>query len=109
MGELHTRIACSNAGSMHISCAQGTIVIIDGYYGRLRPDWEVCPYGRDHNDATDCVSENSLQRMRDQCEGEASCSLPVNSGGTGDPCPGTYKYLEASYRCQWCTSEAQVP
>ena len=94
---------------MHISCERGTLVIIDGYFGRLRPDGEVCPYGRHHNDATDCVSENSLQRMRDQCEGEASCSMPVNSGGTGDPCPGTYKYLEASYRCQWCASDVQDP
>ena len=89
---------------MNVSCEEGTIVIIDGNFGRTRPDNEVCPFGSYHSDATDCIGFDSLERIKEECEGQTACSVPANSSFFGgDPCLGTYKYLETSYRCQWCT------
>jgi hypothetical protein len=47
-----------------------------------------------------CRSSNSLQIVQGKCNGKAECQLhAVSSVFGGDPCPGTYKYLEIKYRC----------
>ncbi|KAK9968288.1 hypothetical protein ABG768_002622 [Culter alburnus] len=34
------------------------------------------------------------------CDGSKSCSIPALNSVFGDPCYGTYKYLDVSYECQ---------
>ena len=37
--------------------------------------------------------------MSTLCTGQTACSIDVTSSVFGDPCPGTYKYLEVHYTC----------
>lgn len=93
-------VVCEDAGELTIDCLEGTIVMQDANYGRTRPDSEVCPFKRNHNDATDCIDVSTTRRMNAECNGKHSCSVPATNDFFGDPCPGTYKYIEATYRCQ---------
>ncbi|XP_078346269.1 L-rhamnose-binding lectin ELEL-1-like [Oculina patagonica] len=47
-----------------------------------------------------CVSSNSLEIVQNKCSCKTSCELLANNREFGgDPCAGTYKYLEVKYRC----------
>ena len=41
-----------------------------------------------------CQATGSLTKVRDDCQGRAMCQLVSNNSKFGDPCYGTYKYLE---------------
>ncbi|KAI1280842.1 Adhesion G protein-coupled receptor L2 [Halotydeus destructor] len=45
------------------------------------------------------MSRRSFRVMQEACANRRNCTLPSSSGYFGDPCPGTYKYLEAHYQC----------
>ena len=91
---------CENKGPKEISCATGeAISITSAFYGRTRPDSEICPYEQDHQDRTDCVAEGSEAKIRTMCDGKISCSIPSNNAVYGDPCFLTYKYVSVTYRC----------
>ncbi|XP_020606189.1 adhesion G protein-coupled receptor L1-like [Orbicella faveolata] len=46
------------------------------------------------------TDSNSLQIVRGRCNGKTECQLQaVSSVFGGDPCRGTYKYLQVKYRC----------
>ena len=34
-----------------------------------------------------------------RCDGQRTCTMPVNSRVFGDPCPNTHKYVEVHYAC----------
>ena len=40
-----------------------------------------------------------LTMLLPRCDGSQSCSIEINSGEFGDPCPATPKYLEVHYGC----------
>ena len=44
-----------------------------------------------------------------RCDGSQSCSIEINSGEFGDPCPATPKYLEVHYGCVPRTSATNKP
>ena len=46
---------------------------------------------------TDCKTPNSLEEVKKRCHRSQSYSVATNI--FGDPCHGTYKYLEAHYFC----------
>ena len=70
--------------------------MLDANYGRL--DRQTCPHS--HMNNTDCRASNSLQIVRATCNGKTECQLHAKSFVFGgDPCKGTYKYLEVKYRC----------
>ena len=96
---------CENSGELSISCLEGTIIMQNANYGRSRPDSEVCPYGRKHDDRTDCINTGTMRRINLECNGKHSCAVPATNAFFGDPCPGTYKYIEVTYKCQ-CGGEA---
>ena len=106
--EQQSVVVCENAGELTINCVEGTIVMQDANYGRTRPDSEVCPFGRSHNDRTDCIDASTLRRINAECNGKHSCSVPATNAFFGDPCPGTYKYIEATYRCQCGKTEINL-
>ena len=49
-----------------------------------------------------CGSSGNVQNVLiDKCNGKMQCSFTANAEVLGDQgCPGTFKYLEASYTCQ---------
>eukprot|EP01006_Ploeotia_vitrea_P030635 TRINITY_DN63003_c0_g1_i1.p1 TRINITY_DN63003_c0_g1~~TRINITY_DN63003_c0_g1_i1.p1 ORF type:complete len:159 (-),score=36.46 TRINITY_DN63003_c0_g1_i1:135-590(-) len=49
---------------------------------------------------TNCRSDNSLSIVSSQCDGKNSCSVEASNSVFGDPCLGTYKYLQARYYCR---------
>lgn len=88
-------IICENHKGI-ISCPNGKIIhVLNATYGRL--DRETCP--DDPITSTNCRSRNSLKLVQDKCNGKSNCELHASTSEFGDPCHGTYKYLEVKYRC----------
>ncbi|XP_078356209.1 uncharacterized protein LOC144641025 [Oculina patagonica] len=94
--ELRSVIICENHKA-NVNCPSGKIIdVLDANYGRL--DRRTCI----HVSMSDinCVSSNSLGIVQNKCSCKTSCELLANNREFGgDPCAGTYKYLEVKYRC----------
>ena len=80
-----------------ISCENGKIIqVLDANYGRLNKI--SCTHEKMGD--INCGSNNSLKVVQDKCNHKSSCELHAsNREFHGDPCGGTYKYLEVKYRC----------
>ena len=80
-----------------ISCENGKIIqVLDANYGRLNKI--SCTHEKMGD--INCGSNNSLKVVQDKCNDKSSCELHASNGEFhGDPCGGTYKYLEVKYRC----------
>ena len=91
------QVIICEGGKRTISCDndQRTIDVVDANYGRL--DSNTCHHSKVSD--TNCKAANSLFIVRLKCNEEASCELHADSLVFGDPCPGTYKYLEVKYKC----------
>jgi len=93
-----TSIACEGS-ELDISCEAGTVInLISANYGRLAEGKDVCPHT--HTSDTNCKSTTSMEEVADRCNGKVSCSVAASNGIFGDPCYGTYKYLEVQYTCE---------
>jgi hypothetical protein len=57
--------------------------------------------------ASSCNAANANQVVSSACVGKASCMLPVSNASFGDPCSGTYKWLNAQVRCS--AGQSTVP
>ena len=44
-------------------------------------------------------TSSSLNVVEGSCKGKKTCTVPANNNVFGDPCGGTYKYLEVSWKC----------
>ena len=92
-----------------ITCPAGEVInVVDGFYGRTEAAHVtgapvVCPHSATSN--RNCPFSKSGQyeaqkaKIDGKCEGENSCSVQAKNGYFGDPCWGTYKYLNISYNC----------
>uniref|UniRef100_A0A673WAW1 L-rhamnose-binding lectin CSL3-like n=1 Tax=Salmo trutta TaxID=8032 RepID=A0A673WAW1_SALTR len=91
-------IVCEGSDSQ-LLCDQGEIHIQRANYGRRQHD--VCSIGRPDNQLTDtnCLSQSSTSKMAERCDGERQCIVKVSNSVFGDPCVGTYKYLDVAYTC----------
>ena len=79
-----------------ISCEnERNIDVVDANYGRL--DNHTCSDSRD--ETTSFRAKDSLSIVRDHCNEKVSCKLHAATSMFGDPCPGTFKYLEVKYKC----------
>ena len=95
-----TVVICENQGPQEIHCSTGEVISVTvAFYGRTRPDSEVCPYGLPHNDDISCVAIDSEAKIRALCDGKSNCSVPSSHTFYGDPCVGTYKYVNVTYTC----------
>jgi hypothetical protein len=43
--------------------------------------------------------KNSDRKVKAQCNGRSICRVKADNRQYGDPCVGTYKYLEVTYKC----------
>ena len=88
---------------MNLDCTNGEVLdIIEANYGRQ--DKTTCSDAfswieKKHLENTNCVSKSSKEKTTMQCQGKPSCKLPSKNSFFGDPCGGTYKYLQVRYRC----------
>jgi len=82
-----------------LSCPKGSVVNIqEATYGRLSS--EICPIGPHTVPTGGCRAVNSLSLVRAECNNQQSCYLAAFNSVFGDPCYGTYKYLNVIYSCQ---------
>ncbi|XP_037039231.1 L-rhamnose-binding lectin CSL3-like [Bradysia coprophila] len=89
--------ACERS-PLTIRCNNGVINVISANYGRLSRT--PC---NDNGNApirtVNCVSRNSLDIVKAQCSNQESCTVQATNGVFGDPCEGTFKYLQVEYQC----------
>ncbi|XP_035769228.1 L-rhamnose-binding lectin CSL3-like [Neolamprologus brichardi] len=84
-----------------LQCGKGQILVIHrADYGRH--DQTTCsdlqPRCRLRNVL--CSSPASNEVVAASCNGKNSCTISASNSVFGDPCVGTYKYLEVVYTCQ---------
>ncbi|CDQ91574.1 unnamed protein product [Oncorhynchus mykiss] len=91
-------IICEGSDSQ-LLCDRGEIRIRLANYGRRQHD--VCSIGRPHQQLknTNCLSQSTTSKMAERCDGKRQCIVKVSNSVFGDPCVGTYKYLDVAYTC----------
>ena len=82
------RVFYNNWRSIH--CPVGKINILTANYGRLTGG-HICP---GPVRTTNCGAAGALGKVRRSCQGYRHCALRPTTGQFGDPCFGTFKYLE---------------
>lgn len=83
---------------VHLECEAGTTISpVRANFGRF--DAGVCNSEGNQAWSTRCIQPTTLRQVNKECEGRTTCSIDVTSAVFGDPCPGTYKYLEVHYTC----------
>jgi hypothetical protein len=97
-------LACEG-NRVSMSCPSGqTVSVISASYGRHNA--HTCPHSAISNQ--NCHASNSLEKVKKQCDGQRNCSPQASAGVFGDPCGGTYKYLETSYVCIPASASAEL-
>ncbi|XP_052071748.1 uncharacterized protein LOC127710060 isoform X2 [Mytilus californianus] len=90
-------ILCESKRSPILACSTTQIItIIDAIYGRT--DSSVCPHPSVKSSVSYSCRRTATSRVASKCNSFRTC-LPQSSNTYGDPCPGTYKYLNVTYRC----------
>ncbi|XP_069139267.1 L-rhamnose-binding lectin CSL2-like [Argopecten irradians] len=92
---LRSEIVCESQKS-NIRCLPGHKLALVGVdYGRH--DEITCPSPAMYN--LTCHSNVAMKKLL-HCNGKESCNLVAKNSVFGNPCLGTYKYLEVRYRCE---------
>ncbi|XP_035672719.1 IgGFc-binding protein-like [Branchiostoma floridae] len=81
--------------TLEITCS-GRIKIVRASYGRS--DWTTCANNQPVR-TIHCDAARSLAIMQEQCDGQTSCSVDASNSVFGDPCVGTFKYLDVGWNC----------
>ncbi len=89
--------ACEG-NTLNIKCDNGRITVISANYGRLSKT-KCNTDGRKPVKSTNCRSAKSFDIVKDKCNNKRQCSVQATNGIFGDPCDGTYKYLNVKYSC----------
>ena len=92
-----TGYACEGS-TLTISCNDSThISLIRANFGRFTIS--LCNQHGNLEWSVNCMSYGSFAAIQTNCNQKSKCVLPASSAFFGDPCPGTYKYLEVHYEC----------
>ncbi|XP_040908208.1 rhamnose-binding lectin-like [Toxotes jaculatrix] len=84
----------------HLHCAEGQVMsIFSAHYGRH--DRITCSYRRPTTQIEDADCSNPTSKVAESCNGKNSCTITASNSVFGDPCVGTYKYLEVAYDCEY--------
>ncbi|KAM9751951.1 rhamnose-binding lectin-like [Menidia menidia] len=84
----------------YLHCDEGQIISVYGAdYGRR--DQTTCAFGRPASQIQNTVCSNPTLKVGESCNGKNSCIINASNSVFGDPCVGTYKYLEVAYACQY--------
>ncbi|KAM4609704.1 L-rhamnose-binding lectin SML-like isoform 3-T3 [Polymixia lowei] len=91
-------VECENSVA-HLYCDYGQVISIHGAdYGRR--DQTTCSYKRPASQIANVYCSNPTAKVSESCTGKDSCTINVSNSVFGDPCFGTYKYLELAYTCE---------
>ncbi|XP_018584761.2 uncharacterized protein LOC108920449 [Scleropages formosus] len=92
-----TSITCDGATG-ELSCGKDFIKVLHATYGRR--DKTTCSNGRPPTEVAvaNCYQPRTLQ-ISSRCDGKNRCFATFPDPSFSDPCVGTYKYLEVTYRC----------
>ena len=90
---------CEHAKVIIRCVTGGHIRVVSASYGRH--DRVTCSHPSIRT--TSCHAANSLAIVKSKCSGKTSCELHASNGVFGDPCVGTFKYLEVKYQCTQTT------
>uniref|UniRef100_A0A3B4TW71 SUEL-type lectin domain-containing protein n=1 Tax=Seriola dumerili TaxID=41447 RepID=A0A3B4TW71_SERDU len=94
---IHT-VACESSLA-NLQCDEGQVILVySADYGRR--DQTTCSYQRSAHQVQNVLCSSPTNKVAESCNGKSSCSVKASNSVFGDPCVGTYKYLEVSYRCQ---------
>uniref|UniRef100_A0A3Q0SBR6 SUEL-type lectin domain-containing protein n=1 Tax=Amphilophus citrinellus TaxID=61819 RepID=A0A3Q0SBR6_AMPCI len=94
---IHT-VACEQSLAQ-LYCDAGQVIFVYGaHYGRL--DRTTCSYKRPDSQTENVYCSNPSPKVAQSCNGKNSCTVTASNSVFGDPCVGTYKYLEVSYVCE---------
>ncbi|XP_072049737.1 L-rhamnose-binding lectin ELEL-1-like isoform X2 [Amphiura filiformis] len=85
--------------TLHLICDAGqTISVVSALYGRKSST--PCNAFDKPILTNDCSAADSLAKAQNQCNGLQTCDIKASNGVFGDPCVGTFKYLEMEYTCE---------
>ena len=87
------RICEHRAQTIRCPSCKPKINIVSANYGRLIGG-HICGGPVRTVRTTNCGAAGSLDKVKRSCRGKRSCRLTASNGIYGDPCVGTYKYLE---------------
>ncbi|CAN9515726.1 unnamed protein product [Ophioblennius macclurei] len=95
-------ISCE--GSLaQLYCDAGQVMVVYGAdYGRR--DRTTCAYRRPENQVQNVLCSNPTNVVAERCNGTNICNIRAINSVFGDPCAGTYKYLEVAYHCEYPSS-----
>ena len=97
-GTRKTKYGCEGT-VLQLSCDSGKYISpVRANFGRFEAG--ICNAENNPTWSTRCIQPTSLRQVNSLCAGKSSCSIDVTSSVFGDPCPGTYKYLEVHYTCK---------
>lgn len=95
--------ACEHS-LMNLQCDEGQVIFVIGAdYGRR--DQTTCSYQRPAVQIQNVYCSMPTSKVAESCNGKRSCAIKASNAVFGDPCYGTYKYLEVAYRCQYPETE----
>uniref|UniRef100_UPI0037E7FE9E L-rhamnose-binding lectin SML-like n=1 Tax=Semicossyphus pulcher TaxID=241346 RepID=UPI0037E7FE9E len=82
----------------NLHCDVGQVIEVYGaHYGRR--DRSICSFQRPVSQTQNVYCSRPASIVAQRCNGRNSCTIKVSNAELGDPCYGTYKYLEVSYTC----------
>ncbi len=88
------KVSTCEGSRLSFCCKPHEVVkIVSANYGRTNATACVA------SDNVNCVSASSVAKVQAACNYKVKCSLLASNAVFGDPCEGTPKYLEVSYRC----------
>ncbi|KAL6119983.1 adgrl2 [Pungitius sinensis] len=84
----------------NLRCDPGLELFVYGAdYGRR--DKTTCTYRRPASQVENVLCSAPSSKVAESCNGKNSCTISATNSVFGDPCGGTYKYLEVAYICQY--------
>ena len=93
--DLVSATVCEDAKVIIRCVIGGRIRVVAASYGRHNR--ATCSHPSIHT--TSCHAANSLAIVKSRCDDKTSCELHASHRIFGDPCGGTYKYLEVKFQC----------
>ncbi|XP_032928548.1 protein eva-1 homolog C-like isoform X3 [Catharus ustulatus] len=98
----HTVHTCDGEQLLIVCPRKTTISILGAFYGRRVSSTNLCPsLDNASQESTECTSATAYLKLLAECQDQQWCQFSVHSQVFGpDPCPGTHKYLIASYKCR---------
>ncbi|XP_067049303.1 uncharacterized protein [Acropora muricata] len=84
--------------TMRLECDTYSVIqIYMAKYGRLEPGSSICPSVNIFT--LTCRADRVLLKIATKCANRRICVIRANDATFGDPCPGTFKYLDVIYGC----------